>query len=771
MDFPPAFENVIEENNFGDSERKTPLRKLAFSAVLLTVASLGLIGFGSPLFQTLGFEFSASMATVLSLVVGLLAARRVRFHPSRTFGAATGKTILDALILSLIPLILSLISALSIPNCALSDGFVFYLEVALPSAILAAMFGTAIGSVSRTKRSVTYLYLAFWLATFGLSLLPGYIFPQIYTYGWQYGYFPGLVWDEALTLSRTYLIFRIECFAFALALLFAAQAFAKGRAKISSRPTFAYGALAAMILFACFANDKVGIVCTHARLEQDLRGRIVVDAHCMIYYRPNGLFTEEIAKIKDDTRWYLHAIRTRLGLRDTSRNIRIYLYETADDMFEHVGTRSASISKPWLSELHITRGNIPSLKHELVHVLLREAGSFPFYASWSTGLTEGVAMALEPRYDGMRTIDEHAALILKLKLATGVRDVMSFSGFASNSSAKSYVLAGSFARFLLAKYGPAPYVKLYHSLDYDLAYQKSLDTLEAEWKAALEDGANAVTSNDSLRTQFYFGGSSILFRPCLRRIGKWTRLADEKMSDDDYLAADSLYALVLAESGSRTALYGRVTAQMRLGKPSVALRILDTTAFAHEKRQRTNLQLIRGELAFLLNDTVNANAEFSAAEDIALDDSYFLRAHIFRVLLSPAATRLIGTEAWQRFVTAIFAKKGARERQTILNVLASNSLFNPTPPEFDVLQAQSAASLGEYNIALGHYQNALRKLDARAAEAVRSNSDDIFRSIIVLKARELGGRDGMSTPPPEIRAAAIEQMTESIEEQNFLSQQ
>src|SRR5207302_390287 len=42
-----------------------------------------------------------------------------------------------------------------------------------------------------------------------MSLLPGYFSGRIYTYGWQYGYFPGFVWDEAMELSTGYWISRI----------------------------------------------------------------------------------------------------------------------------------------------------------------------------------------------------------------------------------------------------------------------------------------------------------------------------------------------------------------------------------------------------------------------------------------------------------------------------------------------------------------------------------------------------------------------------------
>ncbi len=103
-----------------------------------------------------------------------------------------------------------------------------------------------------------------------------------------------------------------------------------------------------------------------------------------------------------------------------------------------------------------------------------------------------------------------------------------------------------------------------------------------------------------------------------------------------------------------------------------------------------------------------------------------------------------------------------------MDALEYNIYFTPTPPEFDVLRAQASASSGEYRTAIAHYQSALAKLSAQAEVRTLSNAESTFRSIIALKARELGSRDPIPTPPIEIRAAFIEEESEIIEEQNFL---
>jgi hypothetical protein len=51
----------------------------------------------------------------------------------------------------------------------------------------------------------------------------------------------------------------------------------------------------------------------------------------------------------------------------------------------------------------------------------------------------------------------------------------------------AYILAGSFTRFLIDKYGLAQFRKLYESNDYEAVYGKRLEALEQEWRACLPE--------------------------------------------------------------------------------------------------------------------------------------------------------------------------------------------------------------------------------------------------------------------------------------------
>src|SRR5437868_2173680 len=95
-------------------------------------------------------------------------------------------------------------------NCSLWYSFIFYIEIVYPTVIIATLCGVVFFRKkprSEFRRNISIAL--FWIVTLLLSLLPGYFSAKIYTYGWQYGYFPGFVWDEAMELSRGYWVSRV----------------------------------------------------------------------------------------------------------------------------------------------------------------------------------------------------------------------------------------------------------------------------------------------------------------------------------------------------------------------------------------------------------------------------------------------------------------------------------------------------------------------------------------------------------------------------------
>jgi hypothetical protein len=551
-------------------------------ALVLGVSSVLFIAIGSPIFRILGFEYSAISALLLSLACGFLTASRVSVQM-----AGVARNLVAGILLWSIPLLISTISILFVSNCAYWDGLLFYLEIALPTTLLATIFGSSIGSFAGSRRIAIILFAAFWLVTFIISLIPGYIFPQLFTYGWQYGFFPGLIWDEYIELGSGYAWHLVEWGLLATMMLLLASNEVKA---------FKWVKLVAVALLYCgllLNRSNNRIVTSHEKVKESLLSTLDAD-YAKIHFYGASLTHDERSKLKFETMWYLHDIRTRLGLKDTSA-VDIYVYPDVESLYRLVGTRSASIAKPWLSELHIAKENLHSLRHELVHVLLREWGSFPFNASWSTGMTEGVAMAIEPNYDGMHTLHEHASAIMRMKLADGVQRVMSFTGFASGASTTSYVLAGSFSKFLLDHYPASKFAAAYTTLNFGENYGKTLTELEREWKAEIMPLSAKMDHFDSLRAEFYFRRSSIIYQPCLRRMGKLSSEAQKAMKAHLYEKAGRLYSEIHRESGSIASFRGMLSALLRDGKIDSARRILYANPMSTHP-QRLSLYLMRGDL-------------------------------------------------------------------------------------------------------------------------------------------------------------------------------
>jgi tetratricopeptide (TPR) repeat protein len=576
--------------------------------------------FGSQLFRTLGFEYSTISALILSLACGFTACSVANrgLDLRETVKAATSRSAL----LMVVPLVVSLLSLPFLPNCAFGDGLGFYLAIALPKAVLSIAFGLAIGKSIKSRRWAFLAFGGFWLATLLISLLPGYIFPQLFTYGWQYGYFPGLVWDENIELGAAYGWHLMEWGLLAVILLATAYGYARGLTVMVLIVPY-------VLLFALRSEN--GVVTSHSRVKEHLSSSIKIDRFTTIHYNARSLSREEAELLRLNTLWYLHDIREKLSLNDSTREINIFLYPSTESLYHLIGTRNASIAKPWMSELHIAKENLESLKHELVHVLVREWASFPFYASWSTALTEGVAMALEPSYDGIRNVHEHASAILTMKLGDGVHNIMGFAGFASGASTTSYVLSGSFTTWLLDMYGASKMREVYRSLDFEEVYGKRLTELEREWKRYLES-KDRLTQEDSLRTKFYFDRRSMLSTPCLRRIGKLQALARQAMEEGRYSDAEAQYRELYRESGSINALRGNVLSFLRRGKFGSARGILDTARISAHP-QAPSLLLYKGDAVLPLYYDSLIDLELSSGSTLTAwarkyveDRSQYLRA-------------------------------------------------------------------------------------------------------------------------------------------------
>ncbi len=619
------------------------------------LVSLIIIFFAGALFTALDYDFAVLTALSISLILFFTAVERASIIRSEPIRDIIWSLTANAVIAVMVPMLIGSIHAVLRGQIDIIGGAVMYLAVTVPVTVSSMFFGIRFGLTPRTPLRRRLRAVIFWISTLILALLPGYFTNQLYSYGWQFGFFPGFVWDDHIQLGSRYWLSQGWLILCSMVLLLDAHI-----ADTRSVSTFIERLRIRQRLY----KTKPLILLLYAALGTGFYFTgFILSEHSLQDTLPITL-TSHLTNIRTDTT--LSHDEQKLLLRQMQRDreyiaavagngyeVKLDLYPSEEMLGEMIGTRTASIAKPWRGSISMAYENIASLRHELVHIALARYGSFPFGISWSTGLTEGIAVALEDNYDGIRDCDEYAARILQLGLADGVQQVMSFSGFASETSGKSYTLAGSFCKYLLRRYGSAAFLKLYGSNNYIDTYGKSLTDLEREWIASLRQWQTPMTRFDSLRTRFYFDRKSIISEIDLRGLGRMMHKADMLFAEKEYTAAEQIYAAVMRSSDRLDAVRARILCRLRTNDVKGALSILNEL---RSERPNTALHILRGDCYFLSGDTSHAMMQWRTALDLELSErqttSAFIRCYYLSRIECDSARTLLRKLYYGKKLTA-----------------------------------------------------------------------------------------------------------------------
>ena len=179
--------------------RRGPQLYLALLAVLSVVACF------LPLADHLGYELSELVALAAGLLGGVpgIAAARIEEDSSTR---ALSRALWFGLWALAIPLAVILLNGLRRPSCDPAGGFVLYLAIAVPSALLAATLGVACGFLSRRRAGL--LYAAVFAISLAVALWPILRGPQVFAFHHLGGMYPGPIYDEAIRASRALWLFR-----------------------------------------------------------------------------------------------------------------------------------------------------------------------------------------------------------------------------------------------------------------------------------------------------------------------------------------------------------------------------------------------------------------------------------------------------------------------------------------------------------------------------------------------------------------------------------
>ncbi|MEW6509670.1 MAG: hypothetical protein AB1428_01785 [Bacteroidota bacterium] len=547
-----------------------------------------------PLLNYLGYEFSALIALVGSCIAGVTTIRIIGgvYHASYPDDAevpaavrrALGTAAIGNIVLLLIPLVIISANAFFIRNCSWGEGAAFFFLLPFVSVL----FGTALGFLCavhyRHPRLMFFVYCAILV---GYSIVLGYVTPAIFSYNFLYGYFPGLTYDEILPLTGTLVLFRLLTLLLAAACVWLGMiiledssprdsAVVKGIRLVGGlvapgrriRTAGIMVALAAFTMLRC----ELGFESTAGYIRESLGSELRTE-HFVIYYAPSSMSEDEIRRVGKEHEFELHQILEAFALPPTIR-LSSYIYPSVESKRRFIGAGNTDITKPWNGEIHLAQQSLEgSLRHELVHAAAAPFGLPVIRASLSTGLVEGLAMALGGEW-GTRTLHEYAAAMRAYGVAPDIKGLMSFWGFASQHSSVSYVLAGSFCKYLIDRYGMRKMTLIYRTTNYAGVYGRTLDQLIAEWHAYLD--RYTVEEEDRDCVDALFRRPPIFGKICPRVLARRTVDARVALVRRNYPAAESLFADIYSEGHSYEALSGRLTSALRRGRYRVLTGALDT---------------------------------------------------------------------------------------------------------------------------------------------------------------------------------------------------
>lgn len=599
---------------------------IAFGALALILANL-------PLFNILAFEFCAVLALSISFAgahVVLTTIRQMKRQPDALAGSAgqiVPRCFWSGLIFNLglfvLPLGIILLNALRIKNCNFSEGFIFFFLLPVISCVYATAAGTFFGFWIQ-RRWLAYLaYLGFLLLTCVPVVINLIFHPPVFAYHATFGYFPGPIYDFVIKITGTLLIARTETLLWALLFLGLAVSICEISRHTDLMPQLKWRKLFSpftkraglYLLIVCllgfqFYAGALGIRPTREDIAQKLGG-FRETAHFEIFYARE--LETEIENIVEDCEFQyaqLSAYLTPEGV-ELSRKVRAYIYASPDQKKRLIGAGSTSVEDPFGHGFHIHAQGFPHpvLKHELAHVFTVPWS--PLKVSLKIGLHEGIAVAADWS-EGRLTAHQWAKAMRQMEIAPPLSAIMGI-GFWGHAGSRSYLLAGSFVRFLVDTYGIEKFKGVFPTGNFVKHYGKDLQSLEAEWIDFLE--SVPLQDEDINYTAYRLKRRSAFEQVCTHEMAALRDTAWRAYYRKDFVTAVETFGTMLSdEPDNLSTLRGLMYSAYRMQDYDKALSLANRIASTEDTRFSPEAMLLIGDIYWLQNEHEKARDAYASIE-------------------------------------------------------------------------------------------------------------------------------------------------------------
>ncbi len=528
---------------------------IGFSVLALILANV-------PLFNLLAFEFCAVMALGIAgagAFIAITVLQQMKRHPDALTGSPAQIVIrcfwhaLAANIVVLMaPLGIMLLNALRVQNCNIGEGFLFFGLLPGVSCIYATAAGVFFGTWRHTRWKAFTAYIGYLVLTYIPLVINLVWHPPVFAYHATFGYFPGPIYDERIVITGTLLIARTCTLLGAMLFLsIAANACTVNREtgwvpqlkwrallQFRSMKQFPIYFLVIIVFGMYLYASELGIRPTREAIARKLGGFRETE-HFEIYYATS--LGEEIELIAQDCEFQYAELADYLRT-ETPQKVRAYIYASPEQKKRLIGAGGTSVEDPVGHGFHIHAQGFPHpvLKHELAHVFTVPWS--PVKVSLKIGLHEGSAVAADWD-EGRLTPHQWAKAMRQLQLAPSLADIMGI-GFWGQAGSRSYLLAGSFVRFLVDTDGIEKFTRVFPTGNFEKHYGKGLHVLEAEWATFLEGVPLSESAIAYAKTRLQPG--SIFEKVCAHEIADLRHTAWLAYRRRDFATAAKTFEQMLA---------------------------------------------------------------------------------------------------------------------------------------------------------------------------------------------------------------------------------
>ena len=507
---------------------------MSLSVTLLLACGVALAMCAVPLLGIQGTESALVLGVVLPTLCAYTCARITQRYLRLGDGSLSGlfsRTLGFAFLLWLLPTLILWLDSYRIRNCSPLDGFVSMLLGPGFGVALASVVATGVGLMFPRGAFAPLLAAAIPLATMARAMQGMYDGPAIFAYGHFFGFFPGTVYDEGVSLTQSFLWLRVSSLTWLLGCVLLIVS-------CSERATLAFTLfpragrdlqylLGLVFLGGCLMSelysDELGWSSSPERIRHALGGELK-SRRCHLYF-PREWPEQDRKRLGEDCDFRVQQAEHWLQLTHPAP-IDVYLFRSPDEKYSLMGAAGTNLAKPWRSEVYISHLGWPNpvLGHELVHVVARGTGSGPFRIAGAYGgmwpnpaLIEGVATAAAWQPQGGLTLHEWAHAMLDLEMVPPLERLFG-PGFFGQQERLAYTLSGSLLHFVREQWGSRALRETYRTGSLSEGVGKPLAEIDAAWREHLRSQPLAASARDLARARF--SGSGVLSKLCPHTLAK-----------------------------------------------------------------------------------------------------------------------------------------------------------------------------------------------------------------------------------------------------------